>query len=94
MAQTTEQRYRVAPVRPKSRQWPFPLNLYQSAVGRKWVMALTGIGLIGFVIIPWAGLLELESGRTVAIMGANINIGIVKTACVVDRIRRNEEGLR
>lgn len=40
--------------------------------------AFTAIpALIGFVIIPWAGLLELGSGRTVAIMGANINIGIV-----------------
>ena len=45
MAQTTDQRYRVAPVRPRGREWPFPLNLYQSAAGRKWVMALTGIGL-------------------------------------------------
>ena len=35
MAQTTEQRYRVAPVRSRGQEWPFPLNLYQSAVGRK-----------------------------------------------------------
>jgi NADH-quinone oxidoreductase subunit H len=33
--------------------------------------------LIGFVIIPWAGLLEIGEGKTVAIMGANINIGII-----------------
>ena len=33
--------------------------------------------MIGFVIIPWAGMLELGSGRTVAIIGADINIGIV-----------------
>ena len=33
--------------------------------------------LIGFVIIPWAGLLEIGDGKTVAIMGANINIGII-----------------
>ena len=45
MAQTTNQRYRVASVQPRGREWPFPLNRYQSAVGRKWVMALTGIGL-------------------------------------------------
>jgi len=40
--------------------------------------AFTAIpALIGFVIIPWAGLLELGDGRTVAIMGADINIGII-----------------
>ena len=33
--------------------------------------------MIGFVIIPWAGMLELGSDRTVAIIGADINIGIV-----------------
>ncbi|MAB84212.1 MAG: NADH-quinone oxidoreductase subunit NuoH [Phycisphaerae bacterium] len=33
--------------------------------------------LIGFVIIPWAGLFEFEEGKTVAIMGANVNIGVV-----------------
>ena len=53
MAQTTGQRYRVAPVRSRGREWPFPLNLYQSAVGRKWVMAVTGLGLIAFVLALW-----------------------------------------
>ena len=62
MAQTTDQRYRVAPVRPRGREWPFPLNLYQSAVGRKWVMALTGIGLIGFVIVHMVGNLHVYEG--------------------------------
>ena len=33
--------------------------------------------MIGFVIIPWAGMLELGPDRTVAIIGADINIGIV-----------------
>ncbi|MAA52170.1 MAG: NADH-quinone oxidoreductase subunit NuoH [Phycisphaerae bacterium] len=33
--------------------------------------------MIGFVIIPWAGMLELGSDRTVSIIGADINIGIV-----------------
>ena len=62
MTQTTEQRYRVAPVRPRGRQWPFPLNLYQSAVGRKWVMAVTGIGLIGFVLVHMIGNLHVYEG--------------------------------
>ena len=40
--------------------------------------AFTAIpALIGFVIIPWAGELDLGDGNTVAIMGANINIGII-----------------
>jgi succinate dehydrogenase / fumarate reductase cytochrome b subunit len=38
------------------------LNLYQSAVGRKWVMALTGLGLIGFVIIHMVGNLHVYEG--------------------------------
>lgn len=33
--------------------------------------------MIGFLVIPWAGSLELTGGGTVAIMGANINIGVI-----------------
>ena len=33
--------------------------------------------MVGFLVIPWAGGLSLASGETVAIMGANINIGVV-----------------
>ena len=47
------------PVRSKKRSWPFPLNIYQTAVGRKWVMALTGIGLIGFVVAHMVGNLHV-----------------------------------
>ena len=40
--------------------------------------ALTVIpAMIGFLVIPWAGSLELAGGETVAIMGANINIGVI-----------------
>ena len=40
----------VAPVhKRRGRPMPWPLNLYQTAVGKKWVMALTGIGLMAFV---------------------------------------------
>lgn len=40
--------------------------------------ALTVIpAMIGFLVIPWAGGLELSSGETVAVMGANINIGVI-----------------
>ncbi|MEE2768885.1 MAG: succinate dehydrogenase cytochrome b subunit [Actinomycetota bacterium] len=62
MAQSIDERYRVAPVRRRQRQWPFPLNLYQTATGRKWVMAVTGLGLIGFVIVHMVGNLHLYEG--------------------------------
>ena len=40
--------------------------------------ALTVIpAMIGFLVIPWAGGLELSGGETVAVMGANINIGVI-----------------
>ncbi|MDG1137128.1 MAG: NADH-quinone oxidoreductase subunit H, partial [Phycisphaerales bacterium] len=40
--------------------------------------ALTVIpAMIGFLVIPWAGGLELSNGETVSIMGANINIGVI-----------------
>ena len=46
------------------RKWqlPFPLNIYQSSVGRKWVMALTGIGLLGFVVVHMIGNLHIYEG--------------------------------
>ncbi|MBT4477592.1 MAG: hypothetical protein HOC65_08195, partial [Actinobacteria bacterium] len=62
MAQTPNQRYRVAPLRPRKKSWPFPINIYQTAVGRKWVMALTGMGLIGFVLIHMIGNLHVYEG--------------------------------
>ncbi|MDP6601345.1 MAG: NADH-quinone oxidoreductase subunit NuoH [Phycisphaerales bacterium] len=33
--------------------------------------------LIGFLVIPWGGWLILGGGESVAIMGANINIGVI-----------------
>ena len=62
MAQTTGERYRVAPVHRRSREWPFPLNLYQTAVGRKWVMAPTGSGLTSFVLAHMVGNLHVYEG--------------------------------
>lgn len=41
---------------------PFPLNLYQTMVGKKWVMALTGVGLLGFVVAHMIGNLHLYEG--------------------------------
>jgi len=44
------------------RELPWPLNLYQSAVGKKWVMALTGLALLGFVLVHMLGNLHLYDG--------------------------------
>lgn len=50
------------PLRPRGKERPFPLNLYQTAVGKKWVMAVTGIMLLGFVLAHMAGNLKLYIG--------------------------------
>jgi succinate dehydrogenase / fumarate reductase, cytochrome b subunit len=38
------------------------LDLYQTGVGKKWVMAVTGIGLMGFVFVHMFGNLKLYFG--------------------------------
>jgi len=43
---------------------PWPLNLYQTAIGKKWVMGLTGLGLVGFVVSHMIGNLKLYQGQT------------------------------
>lgn len=53
---------RVQPIHKKARKLPFPLNIYQTAVGKKWVMALTGIGLLGFVLVHMIGNLHMYEG--------------------------------
>ena len=40
MAQTTTSRHEVPPVRRRPAQLPWPLNVYQTAVGKKYAMAL------------------------------------------------------
>jgi succinate dehydrogenase / fumarate reductase cytochrome b subunit len=64
VAPTQERRMErpVPPRRPAKQQWPWPLNLYQTAVGKKWVMALTGLGLVGFVVAHLAGNLKMYMG--------------------------------
>ncbi len=61
MAQTTI-RKGPAPIRKKQKQLPFPLNIYQSAVGRKWAMAVSGVVLLGFVMTHMIGNLHLYEG--------------------------------
>ncbi|MDE0804863.1 MAG: hypothetical protein OSA99_16265, partial [Acidimicrobiales bacterium] len=41
---------------------PWPVEFYRSAVGKKWVMALTGIMLMGFVAYHMVGNLHLYEG--------------------------------
>lgn len=59
---TTKQNSAQRPLRPKGRELPFPLNLYQTSVGKKWVMAVTGIMLLGFVLFHMLGNLKLYIG--------------------------------
>ena len=51
------------PLKKASKQWPWPLNLYQTAIGKKWVMGLTGLGLVGFVVAHMIGNLHLYEGQ-------------------------------
>jgi succinate dehydrogenase / fumarate reductase cytochrome b subunit len=39
----------------EKRRVPWPVGFYRSAVGKKWVMALTGIVIIGFVVAHMIG---------------------------------------
>lgn len=59
---TTRADSAARPLRPKRKEQPFPLNLYQTAVGKKWVMAVTGIMLLGFVVFHMLGNLKLYLG--------------------------------
>ncbi|MFZ6003981.1 MAG: succinate dehydrogenase cytochrome b subunit [Actinomycetota bacterium] len=60
---TTMERPGASPVHPRPRRrGPWPVEFYRSAVGKKWVMALTGIMLMGFVFIHAAGNLKVYFG--------------------------------
>jgi len=41
---------------------PWPIEFYRSAVGKKWVMALTGIALIGYIVAHMLGNLKVYFG--------------------------------
>jgi succinate dehydrogenase / fumarate reductase, cytochrome b subunit len=59
----TMERQSVAPVhRPSRRPAPWPVEFYRSAVGKKWVMALTGIMLMGYVFVHMVGNLKVYFG--------------------------------
>ena len=54
----------VPTIRRRAPQLPWPLNLYQTAIGKKYAMAITGIGLLGFVVVHMIGNLHLYEGPT------------------------------
>ncbi len=45
------------------RRRPFLIDLYSTAVGKKYVMAITGIGMMGFVLFHMIGNLKMYLGR-------------------------------
>lgn len=56
------ERHDVEPVRRRPTPLPWPLNIYQTAIGKKYAMALSGIGLLGFVVVHMIGNLHLYEG--------------------------------
>jgi succinate dehydrogenase / fumarate reductase, cytochrome b subunit len=55
----------ATPVNQALKHRKFPLaNFYATAVGKKWVMAVTGLGLMGFVFAHTAGNLKMYQGRS------------------------------
>jgi len=52
----------VQPVNPRRRPAPWPVAFYRSAVGKKWVMAITGIVLMGFIFGHMVGNLKMYQG--------------------------------
>jgi succinate dehydrogenase / fumarate reductase cytochrome b subunit len=49
--------------KPVNRKAPWPVQFWQSAVGKKWIMALSGLGLWGFVFAHMVGNLKVYLGR-------------------------------
>ena len=67
MAQTVTKRGPVtgtAVARASRKRKPFLLDLYGTAVGKKYVMAITGIGLMGFVVFHMIGNLKMYMGAS------------------------------
>ena len=49
-----------------TRKAPWPVEFYRSAVGKKWVMAITGVILLGFVLVHMIGNLKAYIGYDAA----------------------------
>ena len=60
---TTMERPGTQPVHPRpTGRAPWPVAFYRSAIGKKWVMAVTGLMLIGFVFFHAVGNLKVYLG--------------------------------
>ena len=46
----------------RRRRYPWPIEFYRSAIGKKWVMAVTGIILIGYLLAHMVGNLKIFLG--------------------------------
>jgi succinate dehydrogenase / fumarate reductase, cytochrome b subunit len=46
----------------RARRQPWPLAFYSTAIGKKWVMAVTGIVLLGYVLVHMLGNLKFYMG--------------------------------
>ena len=46
------------------REPPFVVTFYRSAIAKKWLMAISGIALLGFVLAHMVGNLKLFLGNT------------------------------
>lgn len=64
MAATTADRgSTLPPIKPKSsRPAPFLVELYRSSLGKKYIMALTGLAILGFVFMHMVGNLKMYLG--------------------------------
>jgi succinate dehydrogenase / fumarate reductase cytochrome b subunit len=64
MAQAIQSRGPVTgtAVAPKKRRKFFLLDLYSTAVGKKYAMAISGIALLGFVLVHMIGNLKMYLG--------------------------------
>lgn len=62
MATTTVARGPAGPAKRSNRKVPFPVELYRSSVGKKYVMAITGIMIMGFVLLHMIGNLKMFLG--------------------------------
>lgn len=65
MAQTMKRPGAQAPVihPPSTKRAPWPVEFYRSAVGKKWVMGLTGLAMLGFLVAHLIGNLKVYLGR-------------------------------
>jgi succinate dehydrogenase / fumarate reductase cytochrome b subunit len=53
---------RPQPVNPSRGPAPWPVRFYRSAIGKKWVMGITGLMLFGFVLTHMVGNLKMYLG--------------------------------